>query len=608
MFLVAAIACSARAETPTAIAIYDGPARLAPFPSDHFLRGGRVSLGEVGRTNPFVRAYAATLPELEQRDGFSTIGAAFFQFSEELEDLSARAPSDFAAPGTSLALVDVAAGRAVPVVVRTTSSNDDGRAVDPDFALFVDPAVPLEPKTRYVLVVSDGLRTKSGAGVGASAATRALVAGDAEGDYGVALRAALPVVERASGIGVDRIVAATMFTTGSVHDELATIAKDVRESPPPTTSTPTVEKTEGSIVRFAGTFPAPERRGADGKWHGLDVRGTAQLEYFLAFTNRTRSGPRPVIVFGHGLGGDKDMITEAAQYLADLDVALVAIDAPEHGSRHDPPFPPGGTDQVSSTLGFIGVDLDAKSIDVGIARDNFRQLASDQLHLFRLVSGLGALDLLPAGAPDGVPDLDPSRVFYLGVSFGAVVGSTALAFVPEAHAACLTVGGAPLGTIMRDSQTLRLLVNSILPEGATDADLSRFIAVAQGIIDSGDPVNYAPFVAGRPFPGVPGWRGTDILLQEAIDDGIIPNSASSMLARALGLVQVEPALVPVPGLSRAPSPLAAAADAPVRGLLQLDRADGQPTNHRTFFGTAEARRQYVDFFRSALAAPRPTIK
>ncbi len=620
MFFVCSLvsACESEEAKPGVTAIYEGPERLDPFPSDHFLRDGRVALGERALENPMVRAYTTTAPELDRLEGFSTVGGIYARFTDELdvEELLTRAPDDFTKPGAPIALVDVDQGRALPIVVRYTTSNEDGRASSPDFMLLVEPAVPLAPRTRHVLVMSTALRAKSGAAVTPSPATTALLRADAEGAYGNALRATLPAVEKASGIRVDDVVLATMFTTGKVHDELATVAKLAREGATPVSSALTVERRGtdpgDERIRFRGTFPAPEHRGADGKWlvtNGKpDVQSTPELEHFLVFTKSARSGPRPLIVFGHGLGRDKDMCWELAQYLADLDVAILAIDAPDHGSRHDPPYAPGETDQVSSTLRFIGVDLDTRSIDVAKARDNFRQLASDQLHLFRLASGLGTLDVLPEGNPDGVPDIDPIRILYVGVSFGAVVGSTVLAFVPETRAAVLTVGGASLGTILRDSATLRLLVNNIFPADASDADFVRFITIAQSIVDPGDPVNYAPFVSLRPFEGLPGWRGADVLLQEAIDDSIIPNSATEMLARALGVVQVEPAITPVPGLVRAPPPLRASNDAPVRGLLQLDRADGQQTNHRTFFGTTEARKQYVSFIRSALADPRATIE
>jgi hypothetical protein len=601
--------CSSSADEPApVVALYDGAAAMAPFPSDHFLVGGHVVLGPAAHGDPLLRAYRRTVPELEELDGFATSSGAFFRFSDEID------ASDPTSLAQAIVFVDVDRQERVPASVRYASWHEDGRAVAPDFTVFVEPSAPLAPKTRHLVVVLDELRSKSGAPVRAAPATRALLGGDAEGAYGTAVRAALA----ASGLASEHVVAATMFTTAAVHDAMATVAKTIREGPPPAASALIVDKRATAPgderVRFWGTFAAPEHRAPrpDGRWSVRDgapvTRSIAQLEYFLTFTHPERPGPKPIVVFGHGLGRDKDMSWEIAEYLAELDVAIVAIDAPEHGSRHDPPFPPGGTDQVSSTLDFIGVDLDTRSIDVGLARDDFRQLASDQLHLFRLVSAMTTLDVLPAGAPDGAPDVDPSRLLYMGVSFGAVIGSTVLAFVPEVRAASLTAGGAPLGTVLRDSQMLRLLVNNILPEDASETDFARFIVVAQSIADPGDPASYAAFVAREPFPGITGWRGADVLAQEAVGDGIIPNSATAALARALGLAQVEPVIDPVPGLVRVASPLDSRGSQPVRGLLQLDRADGQPVSHTTFYATAEVRRQYVDFFKSALASPRATIR
>jgi alpha-beta hydrolase superfamily lysophospholipase len=633
LFALASLAgCSAGAPPgpPAVTALYAAESRLDPYPSDHFTRadaasatGLRVAVSDVAKGDAWLRAYPTLIPELEAMDGFSTAGGVVVRFDGEIDSapLLARAPDDFAARGTPIALVDVdprspASGRAVPLVVKYLSSNEDVEATEPDFTLLVVPAVPLAPRTRYALVVSDAVRGARGQAVRASEATRALVAGAAEGEYGERVRAALPAVEAASGIARDRVVLATSFTTTSVHDDLRAVARAVREAPPPQTTPLALERPPApgdARARFSGTFAAPEYRAPkpDGKW-AIDagrprVRSTSQLEYFVAFSNAARSGPRPVVVLGHGLGRDKDQTWEVAEYLADLDVAVISIDAPEHGSRHVPPWTPGATDQVVSTLSFVGVDLDTHSIDVGVARDNFRQLASDQLHLFRLLASLGAVDVLPIGAPDGVPDLDPSRVVYVGVSFGAVIGSTALAFSPEARAASLSVGGAALGTVMRDSPTFRILMRSIQPPGPTEAGLARFTAIAQAVIDPGDPINYAPYVARGGLDGVPGWRGTDVLLQEAMEDNIIPNSATAALARALGLVQLAPVKAPVAGLATREAPLGPNGSAPTGGLSQFDRAAGEPTNHRTFFGTPEARKQYVAFLRSALAGPRATI-
>src|SRR6185369_5425014 len=99
---------------------------------------------------------------------------------------------------------------------------------------------------------------------------------------------------------------------------------------------------------------------------------------------------------------------------------------PEHGSRSSNPASP-----ALSIFSFFGVDTMTQTFDIGRARDNFRQMSSDQLELVRLINSLGELDLLPVGAPDGIPDLDVSRILYIGHSFGSVEGPSAMALAPE---------------------------------------------------------------------------------------------------------------------------------------------------------------------------------
>src|SRR6185369_10343669 len=185
-------------------------------------------------------------------------------------------------------------------------------------------------------------------------------------------------------------------------------------------------------VRFRAVYDTPEYRKPmpDGKWEIVDGAPKAQktvgLEVFLAFADATKIGPRPIVIFAHGLGGTKDGCWGTVERLASLGAAVIAIDSPEHGSRSSNPNSP-----IAATFSFFGVDPVTSSFDLGRARDNFRQMASDQLELVRLVNSLGSLDLLPVGAPDGVPDLDVSRILYIGHSFGSVQGPSAMALAPE---------------------------------------------------------------------------------------------------------------------------------------------------------------------------------
>jgi pimeloyl-ACP methyl ester carboxylesterase len=427
-------------------------------------------------------------------------------------------------------------------------------------------------------------------------------------------------VQAAVGIDPSHVVLATVFTTETVHDAVVGVASDRRAAPPPTLSDTLVINEMGSgpgdkRVRFAGHFAAPDYRAPkpDGKWHvGADgkpaLQSTASLEFFLAFSDATTSGPRPVAIFQHGLGSDKDETWGTAQRLASLNVAVIGIDAPEHGSRATPPYPPGKTDLVTASEAFFGIDPNDGSFDIAIARDNFRQMACDQLEMLRFIQTLGTLDVLPLGAPDGKPDIDPTKIIYLGHSFGSVMAATFNSLAPEVSAAVWNVGGAGLAMLFEDSGLFSLLTKSLEPPGMTKGDLARFFSIIQGIVDPGDAANYAPYVTLKALPGVPGWKPKDVLIEEVIDDTIVPNSAAERYARAAGLAQVQPVAVPIAGLTSVASPASGnLAGGATGGIFQFLTADGAPTDHGSLIFTNDAIAQYTTFFQGSLAGGHGTV-
>src|SRR5262249_49787300 len=155
---------------------------------------------------------------------------------------------------------------------------------------------------------------------------------------------------------------------------------------------------------------------------------------------------------------------------------------------------------IQATFSFFGVDPNTQSFDIARARDNFRQMTSDQLELVRFIGTLGSLDLLPVGAPDGVPDLDVSRILYIGHSFGSVQGPAIFALAPEITQATWNVGGDGLMTLLRDSGTFGLLVNALKPPHTADGAMGRFFATTQAIVDPGDPLNFARFASLEATP------------------------------------------------------------------------------------------------------------
>lgn len=414
---------------------------------------------------------------------------------------------------------------------------------------------------------------------------------------------------------------ATVFTTETVHDELVAAAAAARKTPAPKPSELTLVEQSATRARFRFTYPAPEYRRPkpDGRFEMVGdlpkVQSTAQLETLVAFSDATKSGPRPMVIFGHGLGGDKEGVWGTAERLAalgDKGVAVFGIDAPEHGSRSTTPK---DSATLASVFAFFGIDSAASGADktetfvISRARDNFRQMALDQLELVRLMKSLSTLDVLPVGAPDGIPDLDTTKILYVGHSFGSVMGGTIAAIAPEIQAATWNVGGAGLTTLLRDSNTFKFIIDALRPAGTPPGDVNRFFATIQAIVDPGDAVNYARYVTLEALPGVDGWKARDVLLQEVSGDAIVPNSTSELLARAAGLVHELPARHEVPGLKTSNGPVSGNLPSGATGVFAQFEigADGKLIDHGSLIFTPEAQAQYVAFFQSSLATGHASV-
>ncbi|MBK9264787.1 MAG: hypothetical protein IPM54_34010 [Polyangiaceae bacterium] len=639
-------ACSDPAAAPAApsvIALYGKPAEtaLTPYPSNRYTQpdattvtGRRVHIGPDVTNDVLISGYATTIAQLNEMDGFSTVGGVVVNFSGPIDAKplvlapDAEPPllgpildaSDYQKPGAPFYLVDVdpdspERGKPVGLVPQWYPQPADGFYPD-DFTLVAEPAVPLRSSTKYAFVVTNALRAEDGGLVGRSEDMNALLGAGAEGEYGAEVSDALDEIEKGIGVKRSDVVLATAFTTATIRTGIEAMGMAARKAPPPALSS-NFEVQQGpepgGRVRFRAVYDTPEYRSATtGTWQfdgdAPIVQKNMGLEVFLAFSKAEASGKRPVVIYGHGLGGDKDGTWGTSERLAALDpngVAVFGIDSPEHGTRAKDP----DQNSLFAAFYFFGIDDKTQTFDIGKARDNFRQMASDQLELVRLIESLGTLDLLPVGAPDGVPDLDTSRILYIGHSFGSVQGPTIMALAPEIKQAVWNVGGDGLMKLLRDSGTFGLLVNSFRPPMTPDGALGRFFAVTQAIVDPGDPLNYARYCAIEELPGTTGATPRDVLLQVVLNDTIVPNSSSEALARAVGADHMNP-VRPVTGLPAKTGPLSG--NGPTGSTLvmsQFDKINGGKTAvHGDLIFAPEGQAQYVEFFKTGLTAPHATAK
>ncbi|CAN5657259.1 hypothetical protein BH09MYX1_BH09MYX1_03270 [soil metagenome] len=638
--VIAVVACGSSVDPPApVVAEYQasGASILSTYPSDRFTvpdattaTGLRVRIDGQATADPVLLQFPQTIVQLNELDGFSTVGGAFTNFSGPLDvrgiavDAKADPPdatplrlaAEYTKPGSPMYLIDSdpkspEKGSLVGLIPKYWAQEKDLDYDHYDYTLLAQPARPLRPGTRYLFVVTNALKGKNGVPVVASSETTALLAASAS-PYQVAIKDGLAILKEKVALDASSVVLATSFTTATPTSATFAMAKRARTTLVPTLVEPWTIETPlapDGRVRYRARFEVPEYRDpSDGRWHvenalPKEVKKTS-LEVFLSFSNGNKTGKRPVVIYQHGLGGDKDGTWGTTQRLADLGCAVIGIDSPEHGSR----APGGTTDTIVWITSFLGVDLGAKTFDVGKASDNFREMASDQLELVRFLGAEKDLDLLPVGAPDGIPDLDVSQILYIGHSFGSVQGATILSIAPEIEHAVWNVGGAGLTVLLRESGLFSLVLKGLRPPGTPEGSLGRFFSIIQAVVDPGDAANYARYVALEAPPDVVGWKPRDVLLQESVPDGIVPNASSEVLARAAGLT-LQNAIVPISGLSGASGPITGNLPGGATGVIaQFDKIDGgMSSSHGELIFSPEAQKQYVGFFASGLASGHATV-
>src|SRR5262245_28910946 len=124
---------------------------------------------------------------------------------------------------------------------------------------------------------------------------------------------------------------------------------------------------------------------------GWDPDETVPASVFYKKGNKSM----PVVVFMHGLGGNKDQYPERMKTLADKGMFVVAIDAHLHGERKIPGIFPKG-----KNLGGLGTDY-----SIWVHQSSVSHTARD---VSRILDALSAR-----------PEVDLSRVGVAGVSMGS---------------------------------------------------------------------------------------------------------------------------------------------------------------------------------------------
>ncbi|HYT66732.1 MAG TPA: hypothetical protein VEL51_09955 [Vicinamibacterales bacterium] len=509
--------------------------------------------------------------------------------------------------------------------------------------LHVESDALLDQHSRYALIVTTAVCDGYGSPVEATPAFRRFrqtVTGVYKDDILDAVHAA-----RRAGVDEDQIAVASVFTTQSTTAVMEKIRDQIRRETParaqftigpgksrlvfpfsdvvsvtwtqqtrttPSFATVTFDLAQlrsipGAVGYLAfGKYVAPEYRTSAGvippvatRTGSPAVQGTSDIYFNVVLPAGTPPpGGWPIAIVGHGGDGSKENLTidttgRIAAVLAQRGVATIGINIAGHG------FGPLGTltvnrssgASVTFTSGGRGVDQNGDGV-IGTREglestspasvlndtDGLRQTVADLMQLVRVIDVGVDVD------GDGIPDLDPSRIYFVGQSLGAMIGTDFLALDSLVRAATLTgVGGPRTSTVLNAvggragfgnilaSRTPSLinapgvvrldgvavplppLFNENLPlrddaplevglaDGTTALIQSPVVNTVAGAMDiqeylervewagqGANPVAYAPYLRKAPFSG----SVKPVIVQFATGDRFVPNPSTTALLRA----------------------------------------------------------------------------
>jgi hypothetical protein len=163
---------------------------------------------------------------------------------------------------------------------------------------------------------------------------------------------------------------------------------------------------------------------------------------------------------------------------------------------------------------------------------------------------------LPAAHPGPNSLADAEQVYFYGISMGHILGGTMLALNPWLERAVLSNGGASFGFVMARAAPFGPFLTVL--EGATGSQdgAARLALMLHGPLERIDPSSYARHLVADTYPGSPATR--KILMHAGLSDTSVPNMATHMHARMLGLPVLQPAPRQVFGLAQVTGPTAAA--------------------------------------------------
>lgn len=565
--------------------------QILPFPNDLIISqtDGTVNLTVQDPTD-----FGNPLVAINQLDGFSPIASAYLSTTDTIEgdSLQPWTPTD---PG-NVALVDITDPQAPTPLTHGQDYEVvvSGIQEDAEQRLFFNMLEPVGEKRQLLAIVTNGIESTVGdplaadyqfgliketlgADLSGDCATIAdEFANRADGQNMVAIcQAVAQQLGAAGALGYSpaNVSAAWTFSTQSITDSLDAVAGTVEDrtaviqqarnpenGDPITTQTLLGQASPGFGNVWVGYIELPyyldSSEPRSGFWQAQggmpitrytpvpEATETVEVPLFVTVPNDTARNAQgcedsvpqdghPVVMFQHGIRGNRTQAAAIADAFACRGFAVVAIDHPLHGVVPADQNPLIDMDRERHF--FLDVDGDGTVDDSGehyinltsllTSRDNLRQSVADLLNLSATVSGT-IVTADAQGNPTGTLNINGANKHFVGHSLGGIAGASFVGFDDSVVSATLGMPGGNFTDLLRDSDSFGPQINAGLQQinpGLVPGTrlYNDFFRQAQTVIDAGDPANYGEETGD-----------SNILMFQVSGDSVVPNSATAYLADA----------------------------------------------------------------------------
>lgn len=561
---------------------------LLPYPSSHYLKRDKTTKTGYRVHVPELAMPLANDPaRINQLDGWGLTSTLLAEFPGEVDPALIPAFTDAETsllPDSRFLLYNIDAaspefGHQHAVLVRAVSNGTHT-------GVSLVPAEALEPGTRYLVALRD-LRTPEGERVPTSYTFTALRDGYGwQTQVGPAVPAYEAMFDFLAARGVARGSIDLLWDFHTASSESLTgpllwmVDEAVRRFKPEQATWEVIERLEGRGALYNCTLRGPNFVGFD-KRFVLDARGypTYLNDSYFRFTVFVPDsaldrddGPAPVVLFGHGMGGN----AEAARswFLDHYGFVGVAVDWVGL--------------QMLDYVDFATVALTGPVTHLPMITDRLMQSVVNATMVSLLVPQIGTM----LDKEFGRPILDPQRHYYFGESLGGIMGSMVMAVHPTIPAGALLVPGGGLIHLIQETEFFNMDLGGMTFKDVVDSVFADPIEqqLIFGMMQSGwdrvDPASFARHWSREPLGNR---QPRHILMQEGMVDKVVPNFTTHFLLSASGLPLLKPYQYRIPGVPLADSP---SLGAHYGGCFQFPDG-GHQAGSRPL-----ARRQQVAFYRS----------